>query len=73
MTLLCPACGSENLVVLDSRAHGRHNWRRRRSCGSCGARFTTYELLEDKVLQYELIEMKLATLRKMIADLNGMA
>jgi transcriptional regulator NrdR family protein len=73
MTLRCPACGSDDLVVRDSRAHGRHNWRRRRACRPCGARFTTYELSEAEMVRYELIEMKLTTLQKMIADLHGMA
>lgn len=44
----CPYCGSIKDRVIDSRA-GRDQVviRRRRMCGRCGKRFTTYERLED--------------------------
>jgi transcriptional repressor NrdR len=41
----CPRCSSENLSVLDSRADGEAI-RRRRTCGECEARFTTFERVE---------------------------
>ena len=48
----CPHCGADNDRVLDSRAceDGRAI-RRRRSCNQCRARFTTYERVENLVLQ----------------------
>lgn len=43
----CPFCGSENTVVKDSRsAEDGAAVRRRRSCESCGARFTTFERVQ---------------------------
>lgn len=50
--ILCPACGSADNGVTDTRAH-RYGWRRRRAC-SCGERFTTLELVvteEPRVVQ----------------------
>jgi transcriptional regulator NrdR family protein len=38
----CPACGSKDTEVVDSRP-GPSSIRRRRECDSCGERFTTYE------------------------------
>lgn len=41
----CPFCGSEDTKVTDSRVtEGKK--RRRRCCGNCGRRFTTYESVE---------------------------
>ncbi|MCR5271361.1 MAG: transcriptional regulator NrdR [Lachnospiraceae bacterium] len=43
----CPFCGSDNTRVIDSRpADDNSSIRRRRSCDSCGKRFTTYEKVE---------------------------
>ena len=44
----CPYCGKPDSRVVDSRAadEGR-TIRRRRECGSCGKRFTTYEVVEQ--------------------------
>ena len=41
----CPHCKSTDLRVVDSR-HADDATRRRRECGSCGRRFTTYERVE---------------------------
>lgn len=45
----CPVCGATDTKVLETRSSedGRVN-RRRRGCAECGARFTTYERLEEK-------------------------
>lgn len=44
----CPYCGEVEDRVVDSRAvDDSHVIRRRRECGSCGRRFTTYERRED--------------------------
>jgi transcriptional repressor NrdR len=43
----CPYCGNANTSVIDSRpADDNASTRRRRSCDSCGKRFTTYEKVE---------------------------
>lgn len=43
----CPFCGSEDTAVRDSRpAEDDTVVRRRRSCGHCGARFTTFERVQ---------------------------
>ncbi|MFC7539634.1 transcriptional regulator NrdR [Siccirubricoccus deserti] len=43
----CPYCGSDDTQVKDSRpAEDSAAIRRRRSCPSCGARFTTFERVQ---------------------------
>jgi transcriptional repressor NrdR len=42
----CPSCSSETNVVETRSAEDGAAIRRRRRCGSCGRRFTTYERLE---------------------------
>lgn len=43
----CPYCGCDGTSVLDSRpADDNSSIRRRRQCGSCKKRFTTYEKVE---------------------------
>lgn len=47
----CPACESNDDKVIDSRpAEDGSSIRRRRECLVCGARFTTYERVEDMPL-----------------------
>ena len=44
----CPFCGFYDSKVLDSRGAEEGNYiRRRRECGECLKRFTTYEKVED--------------------------
>jgi len=44
----CPWCGVDDDRVVDSRAaDGGDAIRRRRHCGACGRRFTTFERIED--------------------------
>mgnify|MGYP000486181526 CR=1 FL=1 len=46
----CPACGNTSSKVVDSRpAPDGDAIRRRRSCERCGARFTTWERIEELV------------------------
>lgn len=48
----CPFCGSENTSVIDSREiENGYVIRRRRICGNCNRRFTTYEKFEIFVLK----------------------
>lgn len=42
----CPYCNSEETKVLDSRSEEASSKRRRRECGACKRRFTTYERFE---------------------------
>ena len=42
----CPYCGSENLKTLETRHSPDNTVRRRRECGDCGKRFTSYEYVE---------------------------
>ena len=47
----CPACGTTDDKVVDSRtAEDDHAIRRRRECLGCGRRFTTFERLEEAPL-----------------------
>ena len=44
----CPFCGKMDSRVLDSRpADEGNSIRRRRECGGCGKRFTTYEKVDE--------------------------
>jgi len=48
----CPACDATENRVVDTRdSRGGRAVRRRRECGVCGTRFTTYEHLEERPLQ----------------------
>jgi transcriptional repressor NrdR len=47
----CPKCGNSDDRVVDSReARDGHAIRRRRECGRCNFRFTTYEIVEREEL-----------------------
>lgn len=45
----CPSCQHDDSRVVDSRTTG-DSIRRRRQCAACGARFTTHERLEQRLL-----------------------
>lgn len=46
----CPLCGANDTRVIDSRpAEAGHAIRRRRECGDCRDRFTTYERTEAAI------------------------
>ncbi|MBK6767163.1 MAG: transcriptional repressor NrdR [bacterium] len=48
----CPFCSTDDDRVIDSRpAKEGRAIRRRRECSKCGHRFTTYESIEDRVVQ----------------------
>jgi len=48
----CPACDATENRVVDTRdSRGGRAVRRRRECGVCHTRFTTYEHLEERPLQ----------------------
>ena len=47
LQIKCPYCGNPDTRVIDSRpAEDGSSIRRRRSCDTCGKRFTTYEKVE---------------------------
>ncbi len=47
LQMTCPYCGNPDTRVIDSRpAEDGSSIRRRRSCDTCGKRFTTYEKVE---------------------------
>ncbi|MGH9305046.1 MAG: transcriptional regulator NrdR [Acidimicrobiales bacterium] len=47
----CPWCGASDDRVVDSREMGQGTAvRRRRACGNCGKRFTTYERASETVV-----------------------
>jgi transcriptional repressor NrdR len=49
--MFCPLCGGAETRVVDSRpADQGAAIRRRRACGACGSRFTTYERAEAVML-----------------------
>ena len=43
----CPFCSSDSSRVVDSRLTESGEVRRRRECGECENRFTTYERAEE--------------------------
>ncbi|MBV61900.1 transcriptional regulator NrdR [Abyssibacter profundi] len=48
--MLCPFCGARDTRVVDSRVMAEEaQVRRRRECGDCGGRFTTFEVAELKM------------------------
>jgi transcriptional repressor NrdR len=48
----CPECDATDNRVVDTRAsRGGRAVRRRRECTVCGARFTTYEYVEERLIQ----------------------
>lgn len=62
-------CGGKT-QVLDSRpvkVQGSAAIRRRRSCVQCGARFTTYEINDDKIRILEQAELARSRFREMVA------
>ena len=51
MVMKCPFCDNIDTKVIDSRpAEDGHAIRRRRVCGKCDSRFTTYEKVEEVIL-----------------------
>lgn len=48
MGMVCPKCGSDQLTVVDTRRKEGTVWRRR-GCISCGNRFNTVEIGEERM------------------------
>lgn len=47
--MYCPYCGNEDTKIIDSRSMECRK-RRRRECGKCGRRFTTFEVIERPII-----------------------
>ncbi|CAG1020572.1 Transcriptional repressor NrdR [Patescibacteria group bacterium] len=48
--MICPYCKSDCTRVIDKRESGNNATRRRRECEKCKKRFTTYERVENVIL-----------------------
>lgn len=58
----CPECGKTATRVVESKPdYKRGSVRRRRKCGACGCRWTTYEVDQDRL---NLLEDSLKTRRR---------
>ena len=67
----CPRCGSVNNYVIDTR-ESDDQIRRRRSCGDCGNRFTSYEITQERMQQINGELGKYRLIGEIIHDLfNG--
>lgn len=55
----CPYCGSEDLKTLETRDSPDNTVRRRRECGECGRRFTSYEYVETVELMVKKKDSRL--------------
>ncbi|MGO8805502.1 MAG: transcriptional regulator NrdR [Candidatus Bathyarchaeia archaeon] len=55
----CPYCNSENSKTLETRDSPENTTRRRRECGTCAKRFTTYEYVETVELMVRKKDDKL--------------
>ncbi|HSN66713.1 MAG TPA: hypothetical protein VLS94_08735, partial [Fusibacter sp.] len=57
--MVCPKCGSYNIMVASTRTTKENTLRRRRNC-ECGNKWTTFELSSDEMKRirkmYEYIE-----------------
>lgn len=75
----CPACNGESRVI-DSR-DGEDSRRRRRECGSCKHRYTTYEIhaaaydrlqaLKVSTQDLDSVIAKLHTIKSQFGESNG--
>lgn len=59
----CPICHCDKTYATDSRGE-----RRRRKCGRCGHRWTTFEINADRLEQLEAIERTVTELVSRIKD-----
>ena len=55
MGMVCPKCGSDQLTVVDTRRKNGTVWRRR-GCISCGNRFNTVEIGEERMKELKKAE-----------------
>ena len=55
----CPFCGNTDTQVIDSRvSEPGGSIRRRRRCTTCTKRFTTYETVELRLPQVNLLQLR---------------
>jgi len=60
---MCPACGLQNSLIIDSRYYNDGFYRRRRECQSCGERWSTIEIPLE-------MGQKLIKIIKLIKDID---
>ena len=75
--MICERCGNDTLSVLDSRQMARSGdgflIRRRRSCGNCGQRVTTYEITDKTARSLLAAEAELTLLRDALGGVGSFA
>lgn len=69
--MLCPACGKPRSICTDSRPTSENRIRRRRECGNCGYRWTTFEVLPDELGGTRDRARILLTLREVTEKINS--
>ena len=62
--LRCPFCQEERVIVASSRLRTETMKRRRRACRSCGKRWWTLEVEEDKYLEALALARRMTSLIK---------
>lgn len=67
--MICPECFSVTHVI-DSRPYQETDIRRRRMCGECEHRFTTFELTRDRIDRLVAIEKEATRLQGVIKKVH---
>lgn len=68
--LACPRCGHGRSYVVDSRKAGSDYVRRRRLCGKCETRFTSYEVHAEAFALLQSMLLIKPELERLIEKLN---
>jgi len=70
--IVCPKCGGQDAEVKDTRST-ESGIRRRRMCGSCSHRFTTYEYIGKAHAPCDgAVQSALDGMRSSLASLSGL-
>lgn len=69
----CPWCGSEQIVVLDSRSVKNDRRRRRYECYDCKQRFTTYEYHQHVAEEFDEMAVRDDERRKTLEKIMKLA
>lgn len=62
----CPICHHDEVPIVESRGT-----RRRRECGACHHRYTTYEVTAERLAQLEAIEQHAGALAEIMSKETG--
>ena len=68
--MICPECNSEDTMILETRHNDPEMPRRRRACGTCGARWTTREIRAEELLRLQKLEREMGRLAAAQHKLN---